>query len=425
MPLSRINSASIANSAVIAADIADGTITAAKIISIANTQITGNIISSQITSVANTQLTGTITGSQISSNTLSNTVFQTGSVENYMSAAGLGFGMRNRIINGAMVIDQRNAGASVAITSADQYVVDRFNGGVFGSGTGRFSLQQSSTVPAGFTNSLLATVTTADASPSASYAYSIIQYIEGYNIADLGWGTANAQSATLSFWVRSSVTGTFPVIFQNSAADKAYGGQYTISSANTWEQKSIVVSGVTSGTWLTTNGIGIRTIFGLGGGSSRTISAGLQTVGGAITQTNVTGSTQLIATNGATFYITGVQLEKGSTATSFDFRSITQETALCQRYYYDTVNSSGSGFSTTGFVAAAVFPVTMRTSPTATMFYSGTQNRIYTIINAAQVTMTPTILSSTTAILGVYDTGISTLGVGTGYLMNFKCSAEL
>jgi hypothetical protein len=253
---------------------------------------------------------------------------------------------RNRIINGAMVIDQRNAGASVAITSADQYVVDRFNGGVFGSGTGRFSLQQSSTVPAGFTNSLLATVTTADASPSASYAYSIIQYIEGYNIADLGWGTANAQSATLSFWVRSSVTGTFPVIFQNSAADKAYGGQYTISSANTWEQKSIVVSGVTSGTWLTTNGIGIRTIFGLGGGSSRTISAGLQTVGGAITQTNVTGSTQLIATNGATFYITGVQLEKGSTATSFDYRPYGTELALCQRYcinYTMTNNSNNYG----------------------------------------------------------------------------------
>ena len=253
---------------------------------------------------------------------------------------------RNKLINGNMVIDQRNAGASVAITSADQYVIDRFNGGVFGSGTGRFSLQQSSTVPAGFTNSLLATVTTADASPSASYAYSIIQYIEGYNIADLGWGTANAQSATLSFWVRSSVTGTFPVVFQNSAADKAYGGQYTISSANTWEQKSIVVLGVTSGTWLTTNGIGIRTIFGLGGGSSRTISAGLQTVGGAITQTNVTGSTQLIATNGATFYITGVQLEAGTTASPFEYRQYGTELALCRRYLpawrYD---SSGQGIS--------------------------------------------------------------------------------
>jgi len=282
------------------------------------------------------------------------------------------FGFKNRIINGAMVIDQRNAGASVAITSADQYVIDRFNGGVFGSGTGRFSLQQSSTVPAGFTNSLLATVTTADASPSANYAYSIIQYIEGYNIADLGWGTANAQSATLSFWVRSSVTGTFPVVFQNSAADKAYGGQYTISSANTWEQKSIVVSGVTSGTWLTTNGIGIRTIFGLGGGSSRTISAGLQTVGGAITQTNVTGSTQLIATNGATFYITGTQLEVGSTATSFDYRPYGTELALCQRYYeIGDLPSFVVVSNVTGVFPNKAFSVTKRASSTVTISPAG------------------------------------------------------
>ena len=304
-----------------------------------------------------------------------------------VSSSGL-YGFKNRIINGAMVIDQRNAGASVAITSADQYVIDRFNGGVFGSGTGRFSLQQSSTVPAGFTNSLLATVTTADASPSASYAYSIIQYIEGYNIADLGWGTANAQSATLSFWVRSSVTGTFPVVFQNSAADKAYGGQYTISSANTWEQKSIVVSGVTSGTWLTTNGIGIRTIFGLGGGSSRTISAGLQTVGGAITQTNVTGSTQLIATNGATFYITGVQLEKGSTATSFDYRPYTTELQLCQRYYnmVANYNQNGSGVapicpivfpSATDLRGLYMFPVQMRATPSVSSASGSNYFRLY------------------------------------------------
>ena len=303
-----------------------------------------------------------VSGSAISSGTVAEAYGGTGTNTGY-------YGFKNRIINGAMVIDQRNAGASVAITSADQYVIDRFNGGVFGSGTGRFSLQQSSTVPAGFTNSLLATVTTADASPSASYAYSIIQYIEGYNIADLGWGTANAQSATLSFWVRSSVTGTFPVVFQNSAADKAYGGQYTISSANTWEQKSIVVSGVTSGTWLTTNGIGIRTIFGLGGGSSRTISAGLQTVGGAITQTNVTGSTQLIATNGATFYITGVQLEKGSTATSFDYRSYGQELLLAQRYYEIGGNSNSVQFCSTistltVYFVTIPFIVTKRASAT-------------------------------------------------------------
>jgi hypothetical protein len=183
------------------------------------------------------------------------------------------------------------------------------------------------------------------------------------------------------------------------------------------------VTAPTAGTWGTTNGQGLAVFFDLGSGTTQ--DAPSANTWNAGNYRRVSSGVRLIGTNGATLNVTGVQLEAGSQATSFDFRSITQETALCQRYYYDTVNSSGSGFSTTGFVAAAVFPVTMRTSPTATMFYSGTQNRIYTIINAALVTMTPTILSSTTAILGVYDTGISTLGVGTGYLMNFKCSAEL
>jgi hypothetical protein len=304
-----------------------------------------------------------ISGSAISSGTVVEAYGGTGTSTGY-------YGFKNRIINGAMVIDQRNAGASLAITTTGQYSVDRFQGGVYGSGTGRFSLQQSSTVPDGFTNSLLATVTTADASPSASYGYAITQPIEGYNIADLGWGTANAQPATLSFWVRSSVTGTFPVVFQNNAADKAYGGQYTISSANTWEQKSIVVSGVTSGTWLTTNGAGIYVNFGLGGGSNRTMSSGLQTIGGALTTMNVTGSTQLIATNGATFYITGVQLEKGSTATSFDYRDYGRELIMCQRYYYlhgsgaDQSIGDGSMYASNILMMNVNFPVSMRTAPT-------------------------------------------------------------
>jgi hypothetical protein len=345
-------------------------------------------------------------------------------------------GFKNRIFNGQMVIDQRNAGASLAITTTGQYSVDRFQGGVYGSGTGRFSLQQSSTVPAGFTNSLLATVTTADASPSASYGYAITQPIEGYNIADLGWGTANAQSATLSFWVRSSVTGTFPVVFQNNAADKAYGGQYTISSANTWEQKSIVVSGVTSGTWLTTNGAGIYVNFGLGGGSNRTMSSGLQTIGGALTTMNVTGSTQLIATNGATFYITGVQLEKGSTATSFDYRPYGTELLLCQRYYETTAYPDvtftagatrsglvfgGGGANSSGFS----FLVPKRTnSPTVTLYSRNNTS------GAASLLATGADITGSTA-NGICGTGFrctqlgssqsSVVGIETGWTV----SAEL
>ena len=241
--------------------------------------------------------------------------------------------MRNRIINGAMVIDQRNNGASLAVTSTGQYSVDRFRADIFSSATGRFSIQQSTAAPAGFINSLLVTVTTANASPTAAFGYSVQQMVEGFNLADLAWGTANAQPATLSFWVRSSVTGTFPIVIQNGDADRAFGAQYTISAANTWEYKTVAISGITSGTWLTNNGIGARVLFGLGGGTDRTISTGFQTVPSAGTQTNVTGSTNLLATNGATWQVTGVQLEEGTAASPFENRLIGTELQLCQRYY--------------------------------------------------------------------------------------------
>jgi hypothetical protein len=280
--------------------------------------------------------------------------------------------MRNRIINGAMVIDQRNAGASLAVTSTGQYSVDRFRADIFSSATGRFSIQQSTAAPAGFVNSLLVTVTTANASPTAAFGYSVQQMVEGFNLADLAWGTANAQPATLSFWVRSSITGTFPAIIQNSDGDRAFGAQYTISAANTWEYKTVAISGITSGTWLTNNGIGARVLFGLGGGTDRTISTGFQTVPSAGTQTNVTGSTNLLATNGATWQITGVQLEEGTAASPFENRLYGTELLLCQRYYYRLLGNSayegiGNGYaisySSTQCQGPFVMPVKLRVSP--------------------------------------------------------------
>ena len=231
---------------------ASGVITGASnnAVSVANTAITGNIISSQITSVANTQLTGTITGSQISSNTLSNTVFQTGAVENYMNSQNLGFGMRNRIINGAMVIDQRNAGASVTQTTSGGYTVDRWS--IYGTQNSKFTVQQNAgsvTPPAGFTNYAGCTSSSAYSITSTD-RFQFQQPVEGFNIADLGWGTANAKTVTLSFWVRSSLTGTFGGSIYNNATDRSYPIAYTISLANTWEQKSITIAGDTSGTWL-------------------------------------------------------------------------------------------------------------------------------------------------------------------------------
>jgi hypothetical protein len=243
----------------------------------------------------------------------------------FNSASSMGF--KNRIINGAMVIDQRNAGASVTPTADNTYSVDRFKARLTQSS--KYSIQQSSTAPTGFINSLLATSLSAYSVTSGDY-FGINQNIEGLNVADLGWGTASASNVTLSFWVRSSLTGTFGGALFNSAFNRSYPFTYTISAANTWEQKSITIAGDTSGTWLTTNGVGISVFISLGAGSTYSGTAGSWAGSGYV---SATGATSVVGTNGATFYITGVQLEKGSTATSFDYRPYGTELQLAQRYY--------------------------------------------------------------------------------------------
>jgi hypothetical protein len=279
------------------------------------------------------------------------------------------YSFKNRIINGAMVIDQRNAGASVTPTNS-QYLVDRWMATL--TQASKFTVQRNAgsvTPPAGFTNYLGVTSTSAYSITSTD-AFRISQQIEGFNIADLAWGTANAQAITVSFWVRSSLTGTFGAQIVNGGATRAYPFTYTISAANTWEQKSVTISGDTSGTWNTDNTSGMFLGFGLGYGTSLSGTANAWNAGTAFMPT---GATSVVGTNGATFYITGVQLEKGSTATSFDYRPYGTELALCQRYYYrikaDAANrllsEYGQCFSTTGFVVTAQFPVAMRTRPTA------------------------------------------------------------
>jgi hypothetical protein len=207
--------------------------------------------------------------------------------------------------------------------------------------------QQSSVAPAGFTNSLLITTTSADASLGATQFSLLAQRIEGFNIADLGWGTANAQPVTLSFWVRSSLTGTFGGSFGNGSFNRYYAFSYTINSANTWEQKSITVAGDTTGTWATNNGIGIQVNFGLGVGSTYSGAAGSW---GSSALFSTTGATSVIGTLSATWQVTGVQLEKGSTATSFDYRPYGTELALCQRYYYRILAESTASTFTSGMI---------------------------------------------------------------------------
>ena len=178
-------------------------------------------------------------------------------------------GFKNRILNGQMVIDQRNAGASVT-PSNGAYTLDRWS--AFTNGAGVYTVGQSSTAPSGFKNSLLCTVTTIDSSVSGSDYYMLQHKIEGYNVGDLAWGSSDAKTVTLSFWVRSSITGTYAVKLGNADSDRSYVSTYTISSANTWEQKTITITGDTSGTWASTNGVGIEIRFAFAIGSTWTTS---------------------------------------------------------------------------------------------------------------------------------------------------------
>ena len=268
-------------------------------------------------------------------------------------------GFKNRIINGSMTIDQRNAGAAVTVTSANQQrPVDRFQ--VQCATDGTLTAQQSTTAPVGFTNSLLLTVSVADGTLAAGQVARIRHKIEGYNVGDLGFGTANASTITFSFQVRSSVTGTFAGYATNSASNRSYPFTYTINAANTYETKTVTLAGDTTGTWLTDNGVGLDVGFILGAGTDFNATANTWTAGEKL---SVSGATNLMATNGATFYITGVQLEKGSTATPFEFRSIGQELALCQRYYED-VSVAASGSAATNISLTARYAVVKRAAPT-------------------------------------------------------------
>jgi hypothetical protein len=219
---------------------------------------------------------------------------------------------------------------------------------------------------------------------SSSDYFELWHKIEGFNCADLSWGTASAATVTLSFWVRSSLTGTFGGAIKNGAQTRAYPFTYTINQADTWEKETITIPGEQSGAWLTNNGAGVNIVFGLGVGSNLSGTAGAWANSGV---DSATGAVSVVGTNGATWYITGVQLEKGTTASSFEFRSYNKELQLCQRYYQKTydinevpgTNTSASYWNGGSYATSATatwgagwrFPVEMRASPTATAYTAG------------------------------------------------------
>ena len=408
MALTKVSSAVLGNSAVSSAKLNLTTLAAG------NTTITG---------AATFSNTITVTGNTTFSNTVA-----IGS--DYITPYA---GFKNRIINGDMRIDQRNAGANVALTTAYGYVLDRWYFNISQNSklsTGRN--QGSVTPPAGFTY-YMGITSAAAYTPGASETFEVAQNIEGYNIADFAWGTASAKTITLSFWVRSSLTGTFGGCFQNENNTRSYPFSYTISSANTWEQKSVTVTGCTDGTWNSDNNGGTKLRFNLGDGSNLLNTAGSWYSGD---YRGVTGNVNVVGTSGATWQITGVQVEKGSTATSFDWRPFSTELQLCQRYYersYDIGNTNGSftsgwrGTCTNGTVYAESpgwsFSVTKRATPTVTLYnaVSGAAGAAYQVSSAANTAVSTRYIGTTG--IGIID--YTSSGGQNSYYIHYTAAAEL
>jgi hypothetical protein len=361
------------------------------------------------------------------------------SVANTSLGAGNASIMKNRIINGAMVISQYNGTSSVTIPSTgSQYVLDRWSAA--SNNASKYSVQQNAgsvTPPTGFTNYLGVTSLAATTIAAGDY-YFLVQKIEGYNIADLGWGTANAKTVTLSFQVYSSLTGTFGGSIQASGSTRTYPFSYTISSANTWTSISVTIAGDTTGTWLTTNGVGIQVFFGLGIGSTYSGTAG---VWSSTNYISVTGATSVVGTNGATFYLTAVQIEVGSSATGFEYVNYQTSLANCQRYYAKTFPQSvapaqnagtggtlvqqDSGNAGFGSQLAWRFPVTMRATPSTITTYNPSAANA-NIRNTATNTDSTVVASNVGASDSGYNIVSGTAGTaGQCLAVHITASAEL
>lgn len=297
----------------------------------------------------------------------------TGKVEADDLDVGQVGGRRNLIINGAMQVAQRgtsyiNSGGGNGYRTVDRWGLydDTAGGGI--------TYSQDTDAPVGFKNSLKATCNSAFATSGNAF---INTKVEGQNSVPLSLGNSNAKTFTLSFWVKSSIVGTWGGAFRNGSTNRSYAFTYTISTANTWEYKTVTLTGDTSGTWNTDASIGIDVSFGVSAYNPNSTNAGSWGSTNSITANGVTGITD---TTNATWKITGVQLELGSVATPFEHRSYGEELALCQRYYQvvDFGNTYGplDGYYGNGNYLhyCATRPVTMRTDPSATITYGNVSN---------------------------------------------------
>jgi hypothetical protein len=360
----------------------------------------------------------------------------TAQLGSYGDVSGSPLVFRNKLINGAMLIDQRNAGASKTPVDGE-YLLDRWKAGA--SAASKFSVQQvTSTAPVGFSHALQITSLSAY-SVTTNDNFEIFQLIEGFNTYDLAFGTANAKTITVSFWVRSSLTGTFGGAIQNSAFNRSYPFTYTISATNTWEYKTVTIPGDTSGTWIgATSGAGLVLCLGIGAGTGRSGPAGAWA---GATYYNATGATSLVGTNAATLLFSGVQLEAGSVATPFEQRPLGTELVLCQRYYeraWPLGVATGAGtpsYYVSGMVLASATNLARGPAPwkiekkgsvtTKVWAFSGDADKIS--VMGSGMTLAGTVVSKAVdnnTFFLLSDSG-SGLAIGTWYCYAWTCESEL
>jgi hypothetical protein len=341
---------------------------------------------------------------------------------------------RNMVINGAMNVAQRGT-AAVAIASNGYFSCDRFLHNISLSFISKSTSGQnlnSVTPPPDFTNYIGVVIDTAT-TPTGDAYYNLRQNIEGHNTSQLNWGSSNARDVTISFWVRSSITGSFSVSLRNGGATRSYVTTYAISSADTWEKKTITVSGDTTGTWATDNSTGLTLNWGLGN-STGTYSTSTLDAWQAGSKTGATTGVDLVATLGATFYLTGVQLEVGDTATPFEHRSYAQEMALCQRFYERVGNWSYTSryyaypvyrtrANSIGFPTS--YRVQKRASPTVTL-YSDSLNATGVLTNISNGAVATVQYGPTGDNNGAYRVQFaSDVSSNTAYGLKLEADAEL
>ena len=354
---------------------------------------------------------------------------------------------KNLIINGAMQVAQR--GTSFTGVTGTQFGVDRFN--YFLNNSGTFTVEQSTDAPDGFSNSIKLSCTVADAS-LASGDYDIFQQrIEGQNLQHLKYGTSNAEKVTLSFWVKSNLTGNFVVEIQ--AVGNGYKSiQYSINSANTWEYKTLTYTGLTTATIDNDNTNGLEVSFWLASGSTYNGGTHTDDAWHSSAANRAAGLNQnLSGSTSNTWQVTGVQLEVGETATPFEHRSFQDEITRCKRYYqksfpYGTApfNNAGQG-GTRWDERTAVWPpnsyssatytgawchlsVPLRVAPTTTQYNCNTLGTSGSYLNDIQNSNQSnsyaiTATTHNTEKLRFYSGGLSSYGNALG--VNWEADAEL